>query len=128
MVLATIHLAMAYLGMNWRQWGSLMSQQTPNRGYVYPDEYSDSWYNEFVAMLTQIDTDMQLALAQVQPTVIVLPTTAGIIYGTYAGIKLQAASAPTIMCLGFATDMNQLFFYTANAGMGDGGWILLGGG
>ncbi len=31
---------------------------TVNRGYIYPDEYSDSWYNLFVAMMQAVDDDV----------------------------------------------------------------------
>lgn len=32
---------------------------TPNRGYVYPDEGVDGWFNTFVAMMDAIDSDVQ---------------------------------------------------------------------
>lgn len=35
---------------------------TANRGYTYPDEYSDDWFNTFVAMLNAIDVDMAAVL------------------------------------------------------------------
>lgn len=49
--------------------------------------------------------------------------------GTYAQIKSQAAAAPTQQAWGWASDLNagsgQLAFYTANASIGDSGWILM---
>jgi hypothetical protein len=36
---------------------------TTNRGYIYPSEYSDDWYNTFVALVEAIDTDV----AAIQP-------------------------------------------------------------
>lgn len=32
---------------------------TPNRGYVYPDQNVDNWYNTFAALMNAIDVDIQ---------------------------------------------------------------------
>lgn len=49
---------------------------TPNRGYVYPSESVDGWYNTFVTMMNAIDTDV----AALQPGVLV------------ASIKIKAST------------------------------------
>lgn len=36
---------------------------TPNRGYIIPDEYTDDWYNEFVTLITAIDTDVDAVIS-----------------------------------------------------------------
>ena len=43
---------------------------------------------------------------------------------TYANLKANDSALP---CLGYATDLNQLFFNTTILTVGDQGWILIGG-
>lgn len=46
---------------------------------------------------------------------------------TYAQLKADAAAEPTLLRWGWATDIKQLVFYTADSTVGDGGWIIVGG-
>jgi hypothetical protein len=46
---------------------------------------------------------------------------------TYAALKALAAAAPTIQRWGWATDIKQQLFYTADLTVGDDGWIVTGG-
>lgn len=46
---------------------------------------------------------------------------------TYANLKADAAAAPTRQRWGWATDIQQLMFYTADLTVGDSGWIVAGG-
>jgi hypothetical protein len=46
---------------------------------------------------------------------------------TYASLKAAAAAAPTLQRCGWASDIKQFMFYTADITDGDGGWIPWGG-
>jgi len=46
---------------------------------------------------------------------------------TYASLKTAALAAPTLLRWGWATDIKQLVFYTADTTVGDAGWISVGG-
>jgi len=46
---------------------------------------------------------------------------------TYANLKALAIADPTAQRWGWATDIEQLVFYTANVAVGDSGWIVVGG-
>jgi hypothetical protein len=46
---------------------------------------------------------------------------------TYAALKALAVANPTLQRWGWATDIKQLVFYTADLTVGDVGWIVVGG-
>lgn len=46
---------------------------------------------------------------------------------TYAALKVLAVAAPTVQRWGWATDIKQLMFYSADLTVGDEGWFPVGG-
>lgn len=51
----------------------------------------------------------------------------GVKVDAYAALKTFAALSPSAQFLGWASDLSQLVFYTGNAALGDGGFIIIGG-
>jgi len=51
----------------------------------------------------------------------------GIKKDTYSNLKILANTEPTYCLIGWATDIQQLMFYTGDNTIGDNGFIVIGG-
>lgn len=64
---------------------------------------------------------------QVQANFDYLAAGKGVKVDAYAALKAFAAAASAAPFLAWASDLSQLVFYTGNAALGDGGFIVIGG-